>query len=142
MDFQLCRRSNVVMDLHYLLFTSMTHEARVQHLPSLLEAYHASFTTVMHAAGRHPPFTLAEVTEEFDKKHFLGVVYGTLALPVLVCEPADAQDFTVASPEEALEYVERKRKSVLAMLNTNSLMRPRLDSLYRDIESYIQAARE
>lgn len=142
LDFQLCRRSNVVLDLHYLLFTSMIHEARIQHLPSLLAAYHASFTAVMRAAGKDAPFTLDELTGEFDKKHLLGVTYGTLGLPVLVCEPADAQDFTVASPEEAVEYVERKRKSVLAMLNTNSLMRPRLHSLYKDIDSYIKATRE
>ncbi|KAK4288857.1 hypothetical protein Pmani_038141 [Petrolisthes manimaculis] len=142
LDFQLCRRSTLAMDLHYLLFTSLTHEARTQHLPSLLSAYHASFTTVMHAAGKHTPFTLAALTEEFNNKRLLGVIYGILALPVLVCEPADAQDFTVASPEEAIGYVERKRKSVLAMLDTNSLMRPRLLSLYRDIESYIQANKE
>lgn len=136
LDFQLCRKSSLAVDLNYFLFSSMTAAERNDRLGDLLAIYYASFRAVAEATGLALPFTLEEVVGEFHKKITLGLIFGALAIPALLCEAQEAQEFNVASDEHTQNYVTKKRESVLNMVEKNPLMRPRLMSLYEDIRLY------
>ncbi|KAK8729511.1 hypothetical protein OTU49_008514 [Cherax quadricarinatus] len=136
LDFQLCRKTSLAFDLNYFLFSSLVASDRNDKLEHLLATYHTSFKDVMEAAEAAMPFTLAELTKEFYRRNIVGLIYGALAIPALVCEAQDAQEFDVSSDKNTHKYVVKKRQNALNMLKTNSLMPYRLASLYEDVRLY------
>lgn len=136
LDFQLCRKASLAVDLNYFLFSSMAAAERNDKLEDLLATYYAALREVVEAARVIVPFALEEVIAEFYKKTILGLIFGALAIPALLCEAKEAQEFTVASGEHTHNYVVKKRESVLKMVKNNPLMRPRLMSLYEDVKLY------
>ncbi|XP_045128703.1 uncharacterized protein LOC123514703 isoform X2 [Portunus trituberculatus] len=132
-DFQLCRRSSPALDLNYLLFSSLTANERSRCLTRLLDDYYSTFRSVLIAAGRVPPFTVEQFTQEFHNKSMFGLIFGALAVPALMCDSRDAQEFSVASDDHTVDYVMKKRENALRMLSSNPLMQPRLLSLYEDV---------
>lgn len=135
-DFQLCRRSSPALDLNYLLFSSLTANERSRCLTRLLDDYYSTFRAVLIAAGSVPPFTVEQFTQEFHSKSMYGLIFGALAVPALMCDARDAQEFSVASDDHTVDYVTKKRESALRMLSTNPLMQPRLLSLYEDVSRH------
>lgn len=136
LDFQLCRKASLAVDLNYFLFTCLPFSVRRSLLDNLLATYHRSFASVVRTAGVDMPFTLQELTHEFHQKNLLGLIYGALSIPGMVCDPQNVQEMNVTSDKHTLNYVAKKRNCVLKMLKTNPLLRPRLDSLYQDIKFY------
>ena len=132
-DFQCCRRSSPALDLHYILFSSLTANERSRCLTRLLDDYYSTFRAVLIAAGSVPPFTLEQLTQEFHSKSMFGLICGALAVPGLMCDSRDAQEFSAASDDHTVDYVMKKRESALRMLSSNPLMLPRLLSLYEDV---------
>ncbi|KAK8406097.1 hypothetical protein O3P69_007072 [Scylla paramamosain] len=139
-DFQLCRRSSPALDLNYLLFSSLTANERSRCLTRLLDDYYSTFRAVLIAAGRVPSFTQEQFTQEFHNKSMFGLIFGALAVPALMCDARDAQEFSVASDDHTVDYVMKKRESALRMLSSNPLMQPRLLSLYEDVTRHAPAS--
>lgn len=67
-----------------------------------------------------------------------GLIFGAFAVPTLICDSRDAQefDFSAASEAQSVDYVKKKRERALRMLTSNPLMRPRLLSLYEDVSRH------
>ncbi|KAG0713744.1 hypothetical protein GWK47_015532 [Chionoecetes opilio] len=113
LDFQLCRRSSPALDLNYLLFSSLTAAQRSRCLTQLLDTYYSTFRTVLTAASHVPPFTQEQFAQEFHNKTMFGLIFGALAVPALMCDARDAQEFTMASEDHTVDYVLKKREKAL-----------------------------
>lgn len=137
LDFQFCRRSSLAVDLSYFLFTSLTGDVRNKHLDQFLSFYYDAFAQIVAAGGAKTPFSLDDVKIEFRRKSLVGLVFGALMMPALVCADDEVQELDVTSSDAAKNYVEVKRQNSLSMLEKNPLLEPRLVDLYADIEEFI-----
>ncbi|XP_037783767.1 uncharacterized protein LOC119579995 isoform X2 [Penaeus monodon] len=138
LDFQFCRRSSLAVDLSYFLFTSLTGDVRNKHLDQFLSFYYDAFARIVAAGGARVPFSLEDVRLEFRRKKLLGLIFGALMMPALVCADDEVQELDVTSSAAAKNYVEVKRQNSLSMLEKNPLLEPRLVDLYADIVAFIE----
>nr|XP_045611611.1 uncharacterized protein LOC123766485 isoform X1 [Procambarus clarkii] len=136
LDFQLCRKTSLAYDLNYFLFSSLAPAEKNARLEELIVTYYTTFREVTRAAGVVMPYTVDDITNEFYNRNMVGLIFGALAIPALVCDAQDAQEFDVASGEHTHNYVINKRQNALMMLKKNPLMSSRLASLYEDIRIY------
>ncbi|XP_068081478.1 uncharacterized protein [Anabrus simplex] len=93
-DMQLSHFSSPALDLHYFLYSSASEEVRINHIDSLLQIYHASFTETLSILDCSKySISLEQLRKIFKDYSFLGFFISTILLPVVILEPENSFDF-------------------------------------------------
>ncbi|KAJ9583834.1 hypothetical protein L9F63_027326 [Diploptera punctata] len=96
-DFQMCRFSSPVLDLHYFLYTSVRAEVLFGRKNDLLQEYYKEFSRILTAFNHEPKeYAFEQFEKEFYEKEYFGFfnsitkLYAVLAEPVYCSEEAKA----------------------------------------------------
>lgn len=127
-DFQGCRKSSVANDLQHLFNMNLTGPVRRPNLDYFLRTYYASFAEILEAGGSKAPFTLEELTKEYQDKGFYGLLYCLLWIPNMVRRPEDSIDII----ERSDDAVDAETRNVLRMVDSNPLLKPRMLSIVEE----------
>lgn len=127
-DFQGCRKSSVANDLQHLFNMNLTGPVRRPNLDYFLRTYYASFAEILEAGESKAPFTLEELTKEYQDKGFYGLLYCLLWIPNMVRRPEDSIDII----ERSDDAVDAETRNVLRMVDSNPLLKPRMLSIVEE----------
>ena len=94
-DFQMCRFSSPVLDLHYFLYTSVREEVLFENLDEVLSGYHAKFTkTLKLLKCSFKEYTFRQFKKEFDEKEYFGFFNAITKLCAVLGEPSRTYEET------------------------------------------------
>ncbi|XP_068081476.1 uncharacterized protein [Anabrus simplex] len=87
-DLQVSFFSSPALDLHNFLYSSASEEVRINHIDSLLEDYHTSFTETLRILNCSKyAVSLEQLRKIFKDYAFYGFFISTTILPVAILEP-------------------------------------------------------
>ncbi|PSN37399.1 hypothetical protein C0J52_16309 [Blattella germanica] len=90
-DFQLSRFASPALDLQYFMFTSPKQEVRLEKMDHLLEVYHKELCETLKLLDQDPyQFTLQQLKDEYEEKHFFGLITACTVLSAVLTDPSDA----------------------------------------------------
>lgn len=133
LDVQLNAYSSPAIDLNYMLYTSTVGDVRQPNLQEFLATYHSAFCSVLEAGNMVPPFTQAELVQEFKDKNVYGGIYAMVLLPFLIVESEDALDMSDKTDDDLDDMMEESKMKVRELIDKNPLMRPRFLSVFDDL---------
>ncbi|XP_045114676.1 uncharacterized protein LOC123506551 isoform X2 [Portunus trituberculatus] len=134
-DLQICRKATPATDLNYFMYTSLNGPERKENLQSFLEIYYDTFLQVLSRAGKTMPFSLEELKKEYHRMNLFGFLMALMIVPLVVAEASEVMDFDEFG-EDVEESMKGYEEKMLAQLDTNPLLQPRLLATYDEMLEY------
>lgn len=136
LDLQVNRRASPATDLNYFMYTSLNGPDRRENLQTFLKTYHDSFSRTLQEAGTPAPFTLEQLRQEYHRKNLFGFIMAMMVVPILVSEAGEVMDLDKVVDDDVEKFMEEHRQNTLRQLDNNSVLRPRLLSIFDEMLEY------
>ena len=132
LDFQVTVITSPVVELNYMLYSSITSDIRRSQMPSFLQAYYDTYNAVTSKSSniRKPTsFTYSELEEEFNSKKLYGLLTSQMVVPCAIMD----DDATPKMGEIDGDNAEEKMKEWQAKSRQLLLKSPMLKSRLLDV---------
>ena len=133
LDWQLSTIGSQVLDLHYLLYSSLDGITRNSNKKQLFSEYYEKFSSILLANKITPKFSLEQMQKEFEAKSFYGLVAGSFILPTVLGNSEDCVDLDSLSGEDKQKKFEEYQENLISSMERNPLLRPRFLSFLDDV---------
>ncbi|KAF2362687.1 Protein of unknown function DUF227 [Trinorchestia longiramus] len=133
LDLQFHRVASVVVDLHYLSYTSVDRDFRKKHWDSVLSSYHLSHAVVMRAAGFDPKFTVDDLKQEYREKMKFGLMVSLVMSPLVYENSDEVIDVDILLKKMTEDDKQKLHQLITNKLKTNSLLNSRLLEMFDDM---------
>ena len=95
-----------------------------------MTTYYANFASILAGSSSPMKFTKQQAFDEFYRKNFYGLVYGSMFTPLILGIPFDVDSIV---GEDNVEKFEEYQEELLSTVEQNTLLRPRFLSLLDDM---------
>ncbi|XP_068229655.1 uncharacterized protein [Palaemon carinicauda] len=130
-DLEACRYATLASDLNYLLYSSVEHQVRKEHLDDFIGTYFSAYKDVVEAGGLEMSFTEEELMEEFRDKNILGAIFAMMIVPIVLFEVGDLPRVSEFSGdlEEAMNDFWARVKE---LVDESPMLRPRFLDMFEE----------
>ena len=123
-----------MVDLNYMMYTSMTGDTRQINANEFFESYYANFATILAANNQTLQFTLPMLKEEFFAKNIYGLMLGTTLIPMILIESDDVPDMEDLREEEMEKAMEEQKEKIMDLVQVNPLLTSRFLSMFNEMK--------
>ena len=123
-----------MLDINYLMFTSLNGDTRQENLDDFFDAYYANFASILAAGNQAIRFTLPMLKEEFHSKNLFGLLMGTSLVPMILMESDDIPDLSELSDDKIQEAMAAHKEKIMGVVQTNPLLTTRFLSMFDDLK--------
>lgn len=133
LDHQLSNHSSPAFDLNFLLYTSTTGEVRQPNLDAFLSTYYDTLVKVLKQGKLEPPFTQAQLLQEFRDMSGAGAIFAMVCIPLVIVEPENALDINACTDDGVDEMLQDSQTKSLEAQVKDPLIRQRFLSMFDDM---------
>ena len=122
-----------MVDLSYMMYTSMNGDTRQENIENLFDAYFANFATILAARKQPMKFTLPMLRKEFSARNIFGLVMATTLIPMILIDSEDVPDMQDLKEENMEEAMAEQKEKVMNLVQKNPLLTSRFLCMFDEM---------
>ena len=123
-----------MVDLNYMMYTSMNGDVRQENIDNYFDTYYANFASILAANNQVMKFTLPMVREEFSKKNIFGLVMATALVPMVLMDSEDTPDMDTMKEEDTERIMAEHKEKIMNLVQENPLLTSRFLSMFDEMK--------
>ena len=134
LDLQINRLTSPMVDLNYMMYTSMTGKDRQESFEDFLDAYYAHFSSILAASNQAMAFTLPMLRKEFTARNIFGLIMSCSLIPAILMDSEDTPDLANLKEEDMEEAIAKHKETIMKLVQKNPLLTSRFLSMFDEMK--------
>ena len=122
-----------MVDLNYMMYTSMNGDTRQENIADLLDAYYDNYARILASDNKHMNFTLPMLKKEFSVRNLYGLLTASAVIPIVLIESEDVPDIAELIEEEKNDAMAEHKEKTMNLVQKNPLLTSRFLSMFDEM---------